>query len=29
VLVGTEESVRSAVDRPIARASGLTARLWG
>jgi exodeoxyribonuclease V alpha subunit len=29
VLVGTEESVRSAVDRPVARASGLTARLWG
>jgi exodeoxyribonuclease V alpha subunit len=29
VLVGSEESVRAAVDRPIARASGLTARLWG
>ena len=29
ILVGTEESVRAAVDRPIARASGLTARLWG
>ena len=28
-LVGTEEAVRAAVDRPIARASGLTARLWG
>jgi exodeoxyribonuclease V alpha subunit len=28
VLVGTEGSVRSAVSRPIARASGLTARLW-
>jgi len=28
VLVGTEESVRAAVSRPIARASGLTARLW-
>jgi exodeoxyribonuclease V alpha subunit len=28
VLVGTEESVRAAVRRPIARASGLTARLW-
>ena len=29
VLVGTEDSVRAAVGRPIARASGLTARLWG
>jgi exodeoxyribonuclease V alpha subunit len=29
VLAGTEESVRAAVDRPIARASGLTERLWG
>lgn len=29
VLVGTEESLRAAVERPIARASGLTARLWG
>jgi exodeoxyribonuclease V alpha subunit len=28
VLVGTEASVRAAVGRPIARASGLTARLW-
>ncbi len=28
VLVGTEGSVRAAVSRPIARASGLTARLW-
>ena len=28
VLVGTEASVRAAVSRPIARASGLTARLW-
>ena len=28
LLVGTEESVRAAVNRPIARASGLTARLW-
>jgi len=27
-LVGTEDSVRSALRRPIARASGLTARLW-
>jgi exodeoxyribonuclease V alpha subunit len=29
LLVGTEESVRVAVERPIARASGLTERLWG
>jgi exodeoxyribonuclease V alpha subunit len=29
VLVGTGESLRAAVNRPIARASGLTARLWG
>jgi exodeoxyribonuclease V alpha subunit len=29
VVVGTEESVRAAVGRPIARASGLTAALWG
>jgi exodeoxyribonuclease V alpha subunit len=28
VLVGTEESVRAAVGRPVARASGLTAELW-
>ena len=28
VLVGTEESVRAGVGRPVARASGLTARLW-
>ena len=28
VLVGTEESVRAALQRPIARASGLTAALW-
>ena len=28
MLVGTEDSVRAAVSRPIARASGLTARLW-
>ena len=28
VLVGTEEAVRAAVDRPIARASGLRQRLW-
>ena len=29
MLVGTEEAVRAAVDRPIARASGLRQRLWG
>jgi exodeoxyribonuclease V alpha subunit len=29
ILAGTEESVRAAVDRPIARASGLRRRLWG
>ncbi len=29
MLVGTEESIRAAVDRPIARASGLRRRLWG
>lgn len=29
LLAGTEESVRAAVERPIARASGLTERLWG
>jgi exodeoxyribonuclease V alpha subunit len=29
MLIGTEASVRAAVDRPIARASGLTSRLWG
>ncbi len=28
-IVGTEASVRWAVNRPVARASGLTARLWG
>jgi exodeoxyribonuclease V alpha subunit len=28
VLVGNEESVRAAIGRPIARASGLTRRLW-
>ena len=27
-VVGTEDAVRAAVGRPIARASGLTARLW-
>jgi len=29
ILVGTEESVRAAVERPVARASGLRERLWG
>jgi exodeoxyribonuclease V alpha subunit len=29
VLVGTEETVRAAIARPVARASGLRARLWG
>jgi exodeoxyribonuclease V alpha subunit len=29
ILVGTEEAVRAAVARPIARASGLRWRLWG
>jgi exodeoxyribonuclease V alpha subunit len=29
ILVGTEESVRAAVARPVARASGLGRRLWG
>ncbi len=29
VLVGTEEAVRAAVARPVARASGLRERLWG
>ena len=28
ILAGAEESVRAAVDRPIARASGLRGRLW-
>lgn len=28
LIVGTEDSLRSAVSRPIARASGLTRRLW-
>ncbi len=28
LLAATEESVRAAIDRPIARASGLTERLW-
>ena len=29
ILVGTEETVRRAVQRPVARASGLGERLWG
>ena len=29
LIVGTEDSLRAAVSRPIARASGLTRRLWG
>ena len=29
ILAGTEESVRAAVGRPVARASGLRRRLWG
>jgi exodeoxyribonuclease V alpha subunit len=29
ILAGTEESVRAAVGRPVARASGLRGRLWG
>jgi exodeoxyribonuclease V alpha subunit len=29
ILVGTEEAVRHAVARPVARASGLRERLWG
>jgi exodeoxyribonuclease V alpha subunit len=29
ILVGTEASVRAAVERPVARASGLRERLWG
>jgi exodeoxyribonuclease V alpha subunit len=29
VLVGTEEAIRAAVRRPVARASGLRRRLWG
>jgi exodeoxyribonuclease V alpha subunit len=28
ILVGTEEMVRAAVGRPVARASGLGERLW-
>ena len=29
LLIGTEEAVRAAVDRPVSRASGLAERLWG
>jgi exodeoxyribonuclease V alpha subunit len=29
VLVGSEEAIRAAVARPVARASGLRSRLWG
>ena len=29
ILVGTEEPIRAAVERPIARASGLRRALWG
>ncbi|HEV2369847.1 MAG TPA: exodeoxyribonuclease V subunit alpha [Acidimicrobiales bacterium] len=29
IVAGTESAVRAAIGRPIARASGLTARLWG
>jgi exodeoxyribonuclease V alpha subunit len=29
ILCGTEESIRAALDRPVAHASGLAARLWG
>ena len=29
ILAGTEEAIRSAVSRPVARASGLRSRLWG
>jgi exodeoxyribonuclease V alpha subunit len=29
VVVGTEETVRAALERPVARASGLRWRLWG
>lgn len=29
ILVGDEEAIRAAVDRPVARASGLRRRLWG
>ena len=29
VIAGTEETIRAAVERPVARASGLRGRLWG
>jgi exodeoxyribonuclease V alpha subunit len=29
ILCGTEDAVRGALDRPVAHASGLGARLWG
>jgi exodeoxyribonuclease V alpha subunit len=29
VLVGPEETIRAAVERRVARASGLATRLWG
>jgi exodeoxyribonuclease V alpha subunit len=29
ILAGTEEAIRAAVGRPVARASGLRDRLWG
>ena len=29
ILVGTEEALRAAISRPVARASGLRGRLWG
>jgi len=29
ILVGTEDSIRAALSRPVARASGLRRRLWG
>ena len=29
IIAGTEEAIRAAVGRPVARASGLRARLWG
>jgi exodeoxyribonuclease V alpha subunit len=29
IVVGTEEAIRTAVARPIARASGLRSALWG
>ena len=29
ILAGTEEAVRAAIERPVARASGLRELLWG